>query len=201
MTSYVCQQCGESFVRDKYKYKQPPKFCSLVCSGKSRIQTITVVCQQCGEPFTRRTKNYHQPPRFCSRQCGTAHKRDADPDAVSRFVQGGKRHATKKKGTGKHGIHKYNKFGCRCDVCEAAATYYRTKTNDRLEALAPAATAPRWGYQWTGPELEIASRPDLSALQVAQMIGRTVHAVRTARQRMKADPRFITLAGVRRPTA
>lgn len=55
--------------------------------------------------------------------------------------------------------------------------------------------------RWTGPELELAARADLTALQVANAIGRTVNAVRGARRQLRIDPRKINLAGVPRPRA
>lgn len=52
--------------------------------------------------------------------------------------------------------------------------------------------------RWTGPELELAARADLTALQVANAIGRTVNAVRGARRQLRIDPRKINLAGIHR---
>jgi hypothetical protein len=61
-------------------------------------------------------------------------------------------------------------------------------------------TAERHGKQWTGPELELAARPDLTARQVAEMTGRTHHAVKTVRKRLQVDPRIIRLAFGGSPT-
>lgn len=57
-------------------------------------------------------------------------------------------------------------------------------------------TAHNHGKMWTGPELEIVARDDLSARQVAVMLGRTLYAVKHARQALKDDPRKIKLAQV-----
>lgn len=59
----------------------------------------------------------------------------------------------------------------------------------------PLPTADHKGQQWTGPELEIAARSDLTALQVAQMLGRTFFAVKTVRGRLRHDPRLSRMAG------
>lgn len=59
-------------------------------------------------------------------------------------------------------------------------------------------SAHRRGQPWTGPELELAARPDLSAVQVAEMIGRTYHAVANTRRRLLVDPRAIQVAGLPR---
>lgn len=68
----------------------------------------------------------------------------------------------------------------------------RKRANDELADLAHST-----GKQWTGPELEMASRTDLTARQVAQMLGRTFYAVRHMRKKLRIDPRYINLAGVR----
>jgi hypothetical protein len=52
---------------------------------------------------------------------------------------------------------------------------------------------------WTGPQLEIAAREDLTAKQVAAMTGRTLGAVYSARHRLREDPRIIWLAGLDDP--
>lgn len=57
-------------------------------------------------------------------------------------------------------------------------------------------TAVNRGKQWTGPELEIAAREDLTATQVALMLGRTEAAVRVMRHKLREDPRKINLAGL-----
>jgi hypothetical protein len=59
--------------------------------------------------------------------------------------------------------------------------------------------AGRRGLPWTGPELEIAARDDLTPEQVAEMTGRTLYGVNEARKRLRRDPRAIALAGVRVP--
>jgi hypothetical protein len=56
--------------------------------------------------------------------------------------------------------------------------------------------ATRYRYPWTGPELELAARPDLSHAQVAEMIGRTGAAVKHMRRKLQYDPKIINLAGV-----
>jgi hypothetical protein len=58
------------------------------------------------------------------------------------------------------------------------------------------ATAQRQGYVWTGPELEVAARTDLTVEQAALMLGRTYNAVASARARIRTDPRYDRLAGL-----
>lgn len=95
---------------------------------------------------------------------------------------------------------------CRCAVCDQARREYRRAREwDRQEDAVRAArvesmrvdrerrqqvsleTARRSGARWTGPEMELVAREDLSATEVAQMIGRTLHAVTHARAALR-DP-------------
>lgn len=64
------------------------------------------------------------------------------------------------------------------------------------EQAATLASIARNRVQWTGPELELASRPDLTAKAVALMLGRSLYAVTNMRRRLKDDPRLIRLAGL-----
>jgi hypothetical protein len=56
--------------------------------------------------------------------------------------------------------------------------------------------ARRRGYRWTGPELELAARRDLTTKQVALMLGRTSGAVYRMRSLLRDDPETIALAGI-----
>lgn len=116
--------------------------------------------------------------------------------------------------TVKHGAACYSNWGCRCDVCTAAwaeacrapAAKYRkvhadeisTRQNVRQRARNDEARefATRHGYQWTGPELELAARRDLTAAQVAKLTGRTIKAVANMRRKLRDDPKTINLAGL-----
>src|SRR6266581_3944496 len=134
----------------------------------------------------------------------------------------------------KHGTrYSYDGRGCRCDQCRkwkreqdlryrarnpekakeksrrwkdahpeehlAMTRRNAKKLNDKLRE-----TAERHGREWTGVELEIASRPDLTARQVATVLRRTLSAVRNMRQRLASDldPRDRMLAnGPQPPTS
>jgi hypothetical protein len=118
-----------------------------------------------------------------------------------------------------HGFTRYKKRGCRCDVCREAYSAYVAKrwarmsqaqrhalylkNKDRLQAWSiqsyeqSLADAHRHGYEWTGPELELLSRSDLSARQLAAILGRTTYAVQFQRQKLRREePRSIKLAGI-----
>jgi hypothetical protein len=73
---------------------------------------------------------------------------------------------------------------------------------DEVRARVQAATvdgARNGRKQWTGPELEIAARQDLTARQVAGMLGRTLYAVKHVRRQLRTDPRKVWLAAVPGP--
>jgi hypothetical protein len=60
------------------------------------------------------------------------------------------------------------------------------------------AGARRRGYQWTGPELEVLSRRDLTNREVAEMLGRSYYGVVHKRRQLDEDePIPAWLAGER----
>lgn len=113
-----------------------------------------------------------------------------------------------------HGRNGYVYWGCRCATCtdaNTAETYApgrvwevghpeegrensRRKWKGEQEKTLNVATRNR--HEWTGPELELASRTDLTARELALLLGRTYAAVKTMRYKLKADPKTISLAGI-----
>lgn len=94
-----------------------------------------------------------------------------------------------------HGTNNgYAQWGCRCDECKQAHSADKTRrrlaNNDESRK-----SARRAGGRWTGPELEIATRPDLTAREAAAMLGRSYIAVERARARCLHDPRYAALLG------
>jgi len=83
----------------------------------------------------------------------------------------------------------------------AAHPEWRNRVNGQERAIQAETLkqARRNGYLWTGPELELAARPDLTKEQVALMTGRTLHAVRHARRKLRDDPKTIAHAGLDDP--
>lgn len=94
-----------------------------------------------------------------------------------------------------HGKYHTFRAGCRCDDCRAANTTWNARK--RREQAASADTATRYNYEWTGPELEVAAREDLTAREVATMLGRTIAAVNGKRKKLRTMPRDQWLAGKR----
>lgn len=84
---------------------------------------------------------------------------------------------------------------CPCPSCKAAHRKYNAAKSRQLNDESLHGATRRF-YVWTSAELEIASRPDLTAKQVAQMLGRSVSAVTTVRGRIKSgEPKILNLLG------
>lgn len=113
----------------------------------------------------------------------------------------------------KHGIKTAQNWGCSCPTCSGeirdmnigyrgkykethARHNARTLNRKQAETLEG---ATRWGQVWTGPELELAMREDLTAKEVALALRRSYHAVVQARKRIHAgEPKFVALLGAPR---
>jgi len=93
-----------------------------------------------------------------------------------------------------HGRNGYS-WGCRCAVCRKETFCYQNSKLRERNDLARR-RAGRHHYQWTGPELEVASREDLTMAEIATLLGRTIYAVRHKRRALRIDPRAINLAGI-----
>ena len=96
-----------------------------------------------------------------------------------------------------HGLATTYRAGCRCDECRAAMSE-RCDDRRRRHGERTRAKATRNGQQWTGAELEIATRDDLTAVEAAEMLGRTYQAVMNVRHLCKSDPKYIHLLGASR---
>lgn len=115
-----------------------------------------------------------------------------------------------------HGASGYTNWGCRCDICTKAHTKkcrpasmrWRNRNPDKAKEWSDAAyaraqsetleRASRHYAEWTGPEMELASRTDLSAKEVALVIGRTCAAVQAMRRKLRSDPKTVNAAGLPR---
>lgn len=93
----------------------------------------------------------------------------------------------------RHGVAGYIFYGCRCSTCTAASARANSQRN------APTVDgAARRGHEWTGPELELAARDDLTAVEIARMLGRTRYAVTSMRYKLRREPAKQRLAGQRK---
>ena len=97
---------------------------------------------------------------------------------------------------GVHGTRRgYDYWSCRCEKCHAASVPRRLAELKNVNA-ATRETATRFGRAWTGVELAIADRRDLTAEEAAVLTGRTLSAVLLQRHRIRVrDPRTIALLG------
>lgn len=101
-----------------------------------------------------------------------------------------------------HGRGGYANYRCRCPVCTAAHTEEcrepsrRFRQSDQGKRIIAAHVKARQDAtldrahnhrkHWTGPELELAARDDLTVEQIAVMLGRSYFAVAIARSRIRA---------------
>lgn len=164
-------------------------------------------CLNCGTEFDRHPKRRRSAPiKCCSSECAAAY---------ARSIKYAEQKTTCKNG---HPFTAENTFvrpnGYRdCRTCRRARNakyrdlrhpvYERTPAQvERQVCLrttkneATRTTADRHGHQWTGPELEIASRQDLSHEYCAKMLGRTMRAVETKRCQLRVSLKVQLLAGI-----
>lgn len=90
----------------------------------------------------------------------------------------------------------YKDWSCRCRPCIDA-----WNAHQKRRLLPSRDQATNAGKQWTGPELEVASRADLPAREVARRLGRSISAVVVVRYALRRDPRKAELLGEARKQA
>lgn len=120
---------------------------------------------------------------------------------------------TKKRAPLSHGRNGFANYGCKCTICVTAqrengkryttqdqrnvdknnrARYHRKRNAETLDK------AHRLRAQWTGPELEVVARTDLTPMQKAQILGRSVSGVETMMWKLRRqEPTPNWLAGQR----
>lgn len=98
-----------------------------------------------------------------------------------------------------HGLGGYRR-GCRCVTCVEAKRKYRQDYEEKVKsATVPGARNAR--KEWTGPELEMAARDDLSVKEIARRLGRSYAAVSVIRHKIRHDPKTINFVGLARGSA
>ncbi|MFC5268445.1 hypothetical protein ACFPJ1_40605 [Kribbella qitaiheensis] len=83
----------------------------------------------------------------------------------------------------------YGFHGCRCGDC-TEAHYAKDSQMRARNNSATREVAGKHREEWTSADLEIATRPDLTAREAALKLGRTMHAVKNIRKKAKADPKL-----------
>lgn len=196
----ACQHCGRAFQVEPSKSHR--QFCSRTCKGlASRLAERE--CVTCGSLF--------RPPGArqlnCSVACGQRFSRAA---AARPWRVGSRRLLARTCGdcgellpADRYAASGDGTLDHRCILCvRARLTPIQRERKNRNGAdadhRAQDATRPagRWGCQWTGPELEIALRDDLTAKQAALMLGRTYFATQAARRKARTDPKWSSVVGV-----
>lgn len=198
---FECQTCRTTFHRTTPGRGRTYKYCSRRCASQARVTAPLVYsCERCGDTFMRRSNGTMY--RFCSTTCGHPSSRKQHCKNGHEFTP----ENTMKRENGNR----------RCRACYRAAQHRyqqnpaveikemqwrKTHIQRQIERLhrlneETRSHAHRHGYQWTGPELEIASRTDLSSQTVSVMTGRTLRAVQSMRDRLRHEPKLQQLAGV-----
>jgi hypothetical protein len=57
-------------------------------------------------------------------------------------------------------------------------------------------TGRNWGKLWTGPEMEVVLRDDLSDKEIARILGRSLTAIRGRRWLVRNDPKWAAVVGM-----
>ncbi|WGH93890.1 hypothetical protein QDX21_03565 [Auritidibacter ignavus] len=123
-------------------------------------------------------------------------------DAVRNFLKKQGVHRARQRKTAPHGAPARWMEGCTCQKCvEGKRAYKRAEYERYGNRQDPAVSAERiamrqartvqsarkTGKQWTGAEVEMVARRDLTIEQIATALGRTYAAVSNVRQAL-ADP-------------
>lgn len=194
------------------------RFCSRKCQGQSRAD-------ECGTPAgpNRHRMRGEEPCEVChiaardARRTQALVDRGINPGSVTHGTFSGGMVDCKCREclpwrTVQHGNPQSYDDGCRCETCTNAKVALVDKWREESPAAFAAAMerwklsarerndrsrdqAHHWYYQWTGPELEIAARTDLTSSEVAYMIGRTVAGVQRARYNMRRDVEAVYRGG------
>lgn len=94
----------------------------------------------------------------------------------------------------------YERHGCRCEVCVKANWQPKAAHARKVQAESLDAATNHY-KEWTGPEMEILTRSDLTRREKAAMLGRTYDAVTNMLAKLDVDPRKQRLAGQPKPEA
>ena len=189
------------------------------CGALVRKQNKSGLCGRCWNVYRAATPPEHGTHNRYDHwrcRCDLCRAANAAHNASARR----KRYQAVEAGTvviSEHGRYAYANWGCRCETCTKAHTEasapgqarYVQNHPDRIRTAGrrqyhkhQAETLDRAArrYQpWTGPELELAARTDLTAKQIALMIGRTKAGVQRMRRRLHEEPKVIQLAGLSAP--
>lgn len=155
-------------------------------STAPRLDRTPRVCGQCGATFTPRSVQRERPRKFCSRKCRNAAVRHEK--VVIACEQCGKS-VERLRCHVRSGGHLFCSRSCRGQFARVAESKRVGDWRRTIEV------ASHHGQQWTGPQLEVAIRNDLTITEKALTLGRTTYAVTEARRRAIHDPKIVALLG------
>lgn len=214
-TVLTCEHCTKAFTVPPSQSSQ--RFCSLTCKGlASRHEAHPDrTCAVCGAALSRRrgprrleSNTQYADRRTCSVECGVilATRNRARPWYVgprtllartcndcgllmprSSFPRGG-------GGERGHVCHSCVTLSLTPQQRQARAVWADRQLQQKQDATRD--TARRHGQHWTGAELEIALREDISTMEAAVMLGRTYAATCAAKAKARHDPKWRQVAGL-----
>lgn len=199
-----CDQCGVTYSRKGTAHR----YCSHECSSAARkTESAAYRCEGCGTRFTRRRNGNAY--KFCSRECSGVRGAAAE-NAQKMTCKNGhlfsERNTLNRDGGQRRcrqcyydAQHRYLESGA-----EAVQRWNKVRSVRRSRRMSARNDESRLSARnhmnmWTGPELEVACRDDLTNREVAAMLGRTIRAVESIRRRIKVEPKIQQLAGVGMP--
>lgn len=206
-TTRICVQCGTKFATDHHKAKTVT--CSRSCGAKRSWADLDRAKVPKG--LRRRKRGVEPEQRWCE-FCGVLMVRGPD-ESKPRYSE--------RRTCGMHGRHKVPQktrwdedpqtpgsqrtvLARTCPLCGLFMSPDRFEKDNRTCRACQRRSAkrnndampqPRGGYQWTGPEMEIAEREDLTAMQAGLMIGRSLYAVVGMRHRIRNEPKLQRVLG------
>lgn len=92
----------------------------------------------------------------------------------------------------RHGTVSCYRAGCRCEDCRTGEAR-RVRDRDAQRSTQTQAGATKRGQQWTGPEMELAMREDLTIVEIAARLGRSYKAVVARRALCRTDPKWAAI--------
>lgn len=84
------------------------------------------------------------------------------------------------------------RMGFTCEECDRV----RSSQSQRQSQAVSLQSARRRGFVWTGPDMELVMRDDLTLAELASMLGRTYASVAAMRTKVRHDPKCAKVAGV-----
>lgn len=182
-TTKACEACGEMFVAARVDARVCSSQCRLMLRRMTHGYTPERDCLRCGKPID---KIKPAGTKYCSLTC-------THSVAMARFNRTEKGRAYRRT---KQGSDEYLAWRRSHYVQHADRERARTRNQiQRANAIARE-RATRHGYEWTGLDLEIADRRELTSREVAAMLGRTVFAIENMRKKIdRTDPKTMELLG------